>query len=145
MVPPLLQQPLFQCHFLCPEPFFCNLLLRVFPSLFLLPPGLLIPLLLLLCLLPLSGLPLHPSPLDICRSVPQFKFRKSVSGNFYLPHSTAFLRTHCQIINSVFVKSKILKYKVSQLQLKSALDNCKKETPILQTLPDVIHQMLDSK
>ena len=43
------------------------------------------------------------------------------SGSFYLPHSSAFPKTHCQIISS-----KILIYKVSQLQLKTALDNCKK-------------------
>ena len=49
------------------------------------------------------------------------------------------LRTHCQIISRVFVKNKILKYKVSQLQLNT------KQTPILKKLPDVICQMPDSK
>ena len=93
--------------------------------------------LLLLYLLPLSCFPLLPPLLDICRCVPQLKFRNTVSGNFYLPHSSTFLRTHGQIISSsVFIKNKILKYKVSQLLLK---------TPILKKLPDVIRQMPDSK
>ena len=48
----------------------------------LLPPGLLLPL--FLCLfLPVSCLPLLPPSPNICRCVPQFKFRNS--GNFYLP------------------------------------------------------------
>ena len=41
---------------------------------------------------------------------PKLKFRNTWTWNFYL-HSSAFLRTHCQIIsNSVFLKNKILKY-----------------------------------
>ena len=95
------------------------------------------------CACSLSGLPLLPPPLNICRCVPKLKFRNTVSGNFYLPHSSAFLRTHCQIISSsIFVKNKILKYKVSQLSLKTALNNCKnQQTPILEMLPDVICQI----
>ena len=64
-------------------------------------------------------------------------------------HSSALLRTHSYLINKqYFVKNKILKYKVSQLQLNTALDNCKKllkENPNLELLPDVICQMPDSK
>ena len=103
--------------------FFCNsLLLRVcFLHSCLLPPC--PPL--LLCLLPFSSQPLLPLPMDIRRCVPQPKFR-NFSGNFYVPNSSAFLRAYCQIISSVFVKNKILKYKVSQLQLNTALDNSKK-------------------
>ena len=44
-----------------------------------------------------------------------------------------------------FVKNKILKYKIRQLQFNTALDNSKKQTPILETLPVVIHEMPDSK
>ena len=122
------QQPLFQCHFFLSWNYFLLLppLANVFLHSCLLPPGLLFPLLLLQYLLPLSGLPLLPPPLDICLCATQLKFRNTVSRNFYLPHSSAFLWTYCQIISSsVFVKNKILKYKVSQLQLKTALDNCK--------------------
>ena len=95
------------------------------------PPGLL-PLMLLLCLLPLSGLPPQPPMLDTCCCVTKLKFRNTISGNF--------LRTQCQIISSsVFVKNKILKYKVSQLQLKTTLDNyTKKQTPILEMLTHLI-------
>ena len=111
MVPPLLQQPLFQCHFFLSWAFFLDVpplvMASAIPPLLPPPPCLLLPL--LLCLLPLSGLPLLLNLLDICRYVPQLKFRKTISGNFYPSHSSALLRTHCQIISSsVFVKKKIL-------------------------------------
>ena len=125
--PPSLE-PLLQCHFFSAPglfsatPYTCE----CFLCSCLVPPGLL--LFLLLCLLPQSGHPLLPPMLDICLCVPKLKFRNTVSGNLYLPHSSAFLRTHCHNNKQrcFFRKNKILKYKVSQVQLETALNNCEK-------------------
>ena len=119
MVLSLLQQPLFQCHFYMSSAFSLVVptLVSAIPPLLPPPPPpcLLLPLLLLLCLLPLSCLPLLPPSLDICCCVPQLKFRNTVNRNFYLPHSSAFLRTHGQIISSsVFIKNKIQKPTLTQ-------------------------------
>ena len=150
MVPPLLQKPLFQCHFFLSWAFFLAVhsLESAIPPL--LPPPSLPP--------PPSSTAVVPPPslwppsaslsAGYLLLYPQLQFRNTVRGNFYLPHYSAFLRTHCQITSSsVFIKkNKILKYKVSQPQLKPALDNCKKkQIPILEMLPDVIRQMKDSK
>ena len=64
------------------------------------------------------------------------------------PIFVSLLPFFCPLSNNKqqrFHKKKILKYKVSQVQLKTALDNCKKKTPILETMSDAIHQMPDSK
>ena len=104
-------------------PFVCNFfILRVFPPF--LPPLPSWPPL-FLCLLPFSCLSLLPPPLDICHCVPQLKFRNTVSGKLCLSYSSGLLRTHLLLNKQRLVKkNKILKYKGSQLQLNTALDNC---------------------
>ena len=88
---PLLQQPLFQCHFVLSRSFFLDV-----PPLGSVNPPLLPP--------PPSLFP----PTSVAVTVPAPFLFFSNSGtlamcNFYLPHSST-LRTHGQTVSSVFVK-----------------------------------------
>ena len=127
MVLPLLQQPLFLCHFSRFLAFFLQLppLPSVFPLL-LPPPCFTLPLLLLLCLLLLYALPLQPASftgsLLLC-SLDQIQEH----FQWELLSSSLFCLSYDPLSNNkqqcFFVKNKSQKYKVSELQLKTALDN----------------------
>ena len=100
--PPLVQQPLFQCHFFLSWAFYLQLppLVSVIPLL-LPPPFWSHPPSVAVVVPPPSLLPPSPpSPTGYLRLCPQLKSKNTVSGNFYLPHSSAFLNIHCQIISS---------------------------------------------